>query len=99
MAHRIIWTETAANDLRAIVRYISLDNPEAARRIAQKVLARIDAAAALPHAGRMVPEREDPTVREVLLNPYRIIYSLDDSREAIYVARIWHAARGTPFIH
>lgn len=36
--------------------------------------------------------------REVQLNPYRIIYTVDESKETVYVTRIWHAARGTPTI-
>ena len=95
MAFKVIWTETAADDLQAIVRYIAADDPEAARRLAERILARIDAAAALPFSCRSVPERENPSVREALLRPYRIIYTVDELREAIYVVRIWHGSRGS----
>lgn len=98
MAFKVIWTETAANDFRAIVKYIALYNPEAARRLAERILARIEAAATLPFSCRSVPEKQDPVVREALLKPYRIIYTVDESREAIYIVRIWHAARGTPVL-
>lgn len=27
---------------------------------------------------------------------YRIIYQVDDRRDAIHILRIWHAARGVP---
>jgi plasmid stabilization system protein ParE len=35
----VIWTEPALNDLNAIADYIALDNPEAARRLVQKIFA------------------------------------------------------------
>lgn len=33
----VIWAEPALNDLDAIADYITLDNPEAARRLVQKI--------------------------------------------------------------
>lgn len=33
----VIWSEPALNDLDAIADYIALDNPEAARRLVQKI--------------------------------------------------------------
>ena len=98
MAFRIIWTETATDDLHTIVRYIASDDPDAARRIGARILDRIDDAATFQLAGRMVPEKEDPGIREVLLNPYRLIYTVDESMQVLHLVRIWHAARGTPVI-
>lgn len=57
MAFRIIWTETAAEDLRGIVEFIAFDNPNAARKLAETILARIESISQLPLAGRMVPEK------------------------------------------
>jgi plasmid stabilization system protein ParE len=34
---QVIWAEPALNDLDAIADYIALDNPEAARRLVQKI--------------------------------------------------------------
>lgn len=94
----MIWTQTAAEDLRGIAEFIAAENPDAARRLAQAVLAKIESLSRLPNIGRIVPEKEDPTVREVILSPYRIIYQLDQDHKAIHVARVWHAARGVPEI-
>ena len=38
----VIWAEPALNDLDAIADYIALDNPEAARRLVQKIFERVD---------------------------------------------------------
>lgn len=96
MAFRIIWTETAAHDLKGIAEFIALDNPDAARRLAGAILRKIEALSSLPMMGRIVPEKGDPTIREVILSPYRIVCQTEHNDEVIHVARIWHAARGSP---
>ena len=48
--------------------------------------------------GRVVPEQDDPAVREILHWPYRIIYELAHEPAIVFVLRFWHAARRTPDI-
>ena len=38
----VIWAEPALNDLDAIADYIALDNPEAARRLVQKIFEHVN---------------------------------------------------------
>lgn len=68
------WTERALSDLRAIDEYIAADDPVAAARWVARLIAKAEAAALLPLAGRVVPERVRPDVREVFLRTYRIVY-------------------------
>jgi toxin ParE1/3/4 len=96
MAHRISWTQTAREDLKSIVRYISAEDPEAARRLAESILDQIEYLADFPMSGRVVPEKDQETVRETLLPPYRIIYVFEAGKEVLFVNRIWHSARGEP---
>ena len=98
MAFRVVWTQTASSDLQAVVRYIASDNPDAARRMAERILDQIEGAATLPFAGRVVPEKQDDSIREKILRPYRIVYTVDETDNVIHVVRIWHAARGEPKI-
>jgi addiction module RelE/StbE family toxin len=98
MAFQIIWTETASEDLREIVLFIAQDNREAAVKLAEKVFEHIERAAQLPQSNRIVPEKDDEYIREAILKPYRIIYQIDEVREALTVLRIWHGFRGTPEI-
>ena len=98
MAFPIIWSDTAVEDLKEIVNYISLNNPHAAARLADRILAHIEAASALPLSNRAVPEIADDSIREAILKPYRIIYQVDNDRNIIHILRIWHASRGTPEI-
>jgi len=52
-----------------------------------------------PQLGRVVPEFEDPVIREIVVRSYRVVYRLDDSRHLVEVIRFWHAARDTPEIN
>ena len=98
MAMRIVWTETAALDLKEIVLYIAQDNRDAAVKLAGKVFQHIERAAQMPESNRMVPEKEDESIREVILKPYRIIYRIHADQATITVLRIWHGFRGqVPF--
>lgn len=69
----LIWSPDAINDLREIADYIALDKPKAARRWAQKLAALAEHAAALPFAGRRVPEFGRDDIREVIKRGYRVI--------------------------
>ena len=46
--------------------------------------------------GRVVPELDDPAVREDIHGNYRLIYEVVLQPPAIYILRFWHGARGTP---
>jgi toxin ParE1/3/4 len=96
MALQIVWSQAAVEDLREIVRFIARDDPAAAASLADRILDRIELASSLPFSNRAVPEKEDRSVREVILKPYRIIYQVDDKRGALHILRIWHATRGAP---
>ncbi len=96
MAFQIIWSQTAAEDLKGIVQYIALDDPTAAAKLANRIIQHIETASALPFSNRAVPEKAEESIREAILRPYRLIYQVDPKREAIHVLRIWHAARGIP---
>ena len=52
----------------------------------------------MPERGRIVPEMNDPAVREIIHGSYRIIYELRREPERVYVLRFWHAAQGEPEI-
>ena len=94
MAWKVIWSEEAIVDLGAVVRYIAADNRSAAEALAQTVFERTRMLGDFPYAGRRAPEEHDANVRELIVEPYRIIYEVSDS--SIDILRIWHAARGKP---
>jgi plasmid stabilization system protein ParE len=98
MAYILRWSERAAEDLRELLQYLSQHDPDIARSLAERIVAKLDATTAFPLSGRIVPEKGDPAIREVILSPYRLVYFVDEGKEAIFVVRLWHAARGAPEI-
>lgn len=96
MAYRLSWSPTARFDLRNLSAYIADDNPIAARRFVQSVMQTVDRLTAFPESGRVVPEFNDPMIREVIRKPCRIVYRVKTHKKLIEIARVWHAARGIP---
>ena len=96
MAFQIIWSRTAVEDLKGIVQYIAVDDPDAAAKLADRIIQRFESASKLPFSNRIVPEKAEEPIREVVLKPYRLIYQVDSNRSVIHILRVWHAARGIP---
>src|SRR5690242_21863610 len=98
MAFQIIWSRQARDDLQSIVLFIARDNAPVAESFGYRLMAKLDALAQFPQIGRVVPEENDETIREVILRPYRIIYKVLPEEQIVAIARIWHGARGEPDI-
>jgi plasmid stabilization system protein ParE len=47
----------------------------------------------MPERGRAIPKLSEPTLREILVAPYRIAYRIQKAPSTIEIARIWHGAR------
>ncbi|MBD2385261.1 type II toxin-antitoxin system RelE/ParE family toxin [Cylindrospermum sp. FACHB-282] len=93
MDYRIVLAPRAVSDLEDIVRYIALHNPEAARKLGQKLLNKTKELSQFPIKGQKVPEFNDPCIRQLILKPYRIVYRVEDDKKQISVARFWHASQ------
>ena len=98
MGYQVSFTPSAEHDLQDIVRYISLDSPERAVAFGRFLVASIKRLADFPDMGRVVPEFRDPSIREIVVRSYRIVYQVEHTRRRVDIARFWHAARGIPGI-
>lgn len=85
-------TESAYADLEDIESYISQDSPAIARKFINKIFDKIDQLYQYPTSGKPVPEISDRSIRELLLNKYRIIYQIADEKN-INIVRIVHGSR------
>jgi addiction module RelE/StbE family toxin len=88
----IVLTESAYEDLEDIESYISQDSPAIARKFIIRIFDKIDQLYQFPESGKPVPEIKGSTIRELLLNKYRIIYQIIDSSN-ISVIRVVHGSR------
>ena len=85
------WTTQAADDLELIAEFIAHDSPQYASLFVVDVLTAVERLERFPESGRIVPEKNDPKVREIILGNYRIVY-----RRRVDVAElltIHHGAR------
>jgi plasmid stabilization system protein ParE len=96
MGYQVAVSPTARRDLRVIVRYISVDSPDRAVAFGQFLLGSTKRLADFPELGRVVPEFDDPSIREIIVRSYRVIYRVDHADCRVDIARFWHGARGTP---
>ena len=98
MGYQVALSPSARRDLRDIVRYISIDSPDRAVRFGQFLVSSAKRLAEFPELGRVVPEFDDSSIREIIVRSYRVIYRVDHGQGRVDIARFWHAARGTPEI-
>ena len=92
----IIWSPRATNDFVEIIEYIAQDSEYYAKIFAQGVIKSIEVLGSFPESGRVVPEFRDPTIREIIHKPCRIVYRLNKHETLVEIARVWHSARGIP---
>ncbi|MEK7287687.1 MAG: type II toxin-antitoxin system RelE/ParE family toxin [Elusimicrobiota bacterium] len=85
------WSPQSVEDLESICQYISRDSDAYACLFAQNVVALIEDIARFPFSGRMVPEYQNPQIREKLFQNYRIVYRAKKHR--IEIVGIVHGAQ------
>ena len=96
MAYRLIWAPSARLDLRELASYISESRPKASAGFVKNVFHTVEHLADFPKSGRVVPDFNDPDIREVIRKPCRIVYGVKPQEHIVEIVRVWHAARGIP---
>ena len=83
MAHRIIWSDDAVEDIQQIADYIGRDSGHYARVVVSRILESTRKLSRHPRIGRVVPEVGDQAFRELLVYSYRVIYRVEKQRVTI----------------
>ena len=96
MAYRLIWAPSARLDLRELASYIAESHPRASANFVKNVFRTVEHLSDLPKSGRVVPEFNDPNIREVIRRPCRIVYRVKHKEHIVEIVRVWHASRGIP---
>jgi toxin ParE1/3/4 len=94
MDYKIIFSDPSIEDLKNIVRFIAQDNPDAAARFGAKLIESVRNLSTFPRLGRVIPEKKDEDIREIVFKSYRIFYRVKGGDHTIEIVRFWHAARG-----
>jgi addiction module RelE/StbE family toxin len=88
---KIKWGKKSTKDLQSIYEFISLDSIYYANRYIDKIILRVEQLENFPESGRIVSEKEDPTIRELIEGNYRIFYKVQKSY--VFILRIHHSSR------
>ena len=91
---RVHWTDNAIAHLVDVYEYIAHDSPIYAKRVIDIITRRSEQIAIFPMSGRSVPEYEADDIREIIQNPYRIIYRIKPDQ--IDVLAVIHCAQLLP---
>ena len=91
---KVLWTLQAVEDLTSIRDYIARDSQTYARLIVERLYNSVGQLAEYPDSGRIVPERNEPDIRELIRPPYRIIYRRQS--ETVTILTVHHSSRELP---
>ena len=94
MAGRVVWTESAWQELDCAASYIARDSPHYAAALIEDARAAARSLRRFPRRGRVVRELNDEFVRELSVKSYRLIYEIR-GRDVAVLAFI-HSARLLP---
>ena len=90
---QIRWQDDAINDLIQVRRFIAMDNPSAAARVADRIRSAVPKLADQPGLGR--PGRVPGTRERVLAEiPYIIAYRVEEN--SLVILRVLHTSRKWP---
>ncbi len=89
------WTLAALDDLFRIGDHIAKDSPRYASRHVEKLRSSTDILENFPGGSRMIPELEDPALRELIVGQYRLLFLLE--KNVAYMLAVRHAKRRFPY--
>lgn len=89
---QIIWLPRAIEDLNGIAAYIALDSPRYADLTTTRIIQKIEILQKFPSIGRVLPELQNETIRELIEGNFRIVYQVK-SLERIEILTIHHSKR------
>jgi len=85
------WSGPAKKDLRQIHGYIAKDSKYYAKNVTQNIVAKTEKLKDFPEIGRVVPEIDDPNVRELFVYSYRLVYEIKSG--GVEILAIIHGKR------
>ena len=90
---RVTFTATAQQHMRELHAFIARRSPAAAKAMARRIRSAAGLLGRHPLLGRTVPEFGDSTLRELLVDSYRVLYRYDAERDRVHIIAIMHSSR------
>jgi plasmid stabilization system protein ParE len=91
---KVDWTLHAVENVEGIRDYIAQQSPYYGQRMVSRILSRSKQLEMFPQSGEMVPEYQEPSLRELIEGPYRIIYRVKP--QSVLIVVVIHGARLLP---
>ena len=88
---RVEWSDFAREDLDDLVHYISKDSAFYAQLFGERIVFATRRLRDFPESGRMIPEADNQTLREIIVQGYRVMYRLEPDR--VLVLAVMHGSR------
>lgn len=89
---QIIWSEKSKNDLKDIYDFIAKNSKYYAAKTVTTLKNRTTILKTYKEIGKIVPEFEMETIRELIEGNYRIVYQIADSNR-VEIVSVFHASR------
>jgi toxin ParE1/3/4 len=88
---KLTWSPLANDQVDDAIAYIAADDPTAAVHWLEQLLERVASLSRFPDSGRVVPELQRDDIRELIVDPYRVIYRR--SADVVEIVSVRHGAR------
>jgi toxin ParE1/3/4 len=80
MDREIVWSVWASDDLVSIAEHLCRDSKSYAATVVRELVAAARSLRVFAERGRQVPEYDDPSVRELIVRKYRLVYRVHPER-------------------
>jgi len=93
---KIFIANSAIGDLEGIKEYYEEEGvPHIGKQFVSSIINHIQALRDNPDVGRVVPEFDEPKIRELIHSPFRVVYVREE--RSIHVVRVWRSERKLVF--
>jgi toxin ParE1/3/4 len=89
---KVAWTALAEDQAADAFAYIAAERPSAALKWFGRLVQSVSSLSMMPDLGRMVPEADRETIRDFLVQPYRVVYRRDDD-DKVLILTVQHERR------
>lgn len=89
---QVNWTFQALEDVSAIAEYHEIHSERYASHLVQTFFAKAELLESFPLMGRVVPETSITSIRELIVNNYRVIYSVTNKDE-VNILTVRHSSK------
>ena len=89
---KILFSHSALSDLEAIKEYYLQEGvPHIGEEFVVSIINHVQTLTQHPDIGRLVPEFDNPKIRELIHPPFRVVYLRE--KTAVHIVRVWRSER------